>query len=88
MIETIAISIGTKASSEANTNPSTTSAPRPPSRDSSSTPGPLPPPVWFCNASMPVTWMGAPAIVSPASAAIAFLAAFVLLPKDSLSGGA
>ena len=50
MIETIAISRGTKASSEANTKASTTSAPRPPSTDSSNTPGPLAPPVWFWSA--------------------------------------
>ena len=60
MIETIAISSGTNASSEANTNASTTSAPSPPSMDSSRTPGPLLPPVWFWRASSPVTCTGAP----------------------------
>ena len=50
MIETMAISRGTNASSEANTKASTTSAPSPPSTDSRSTPGPLEPPVWFCRA--------------------------------------
>jgi hypothetical protein len=50
MIETIAMSRGTKASSEANTKASTTSAPRPPSTDSRNTPGPPEPPVWFCRA--------------------------------------
>ncbi len=87
MIETIAISSGTNASSEANTNASTTSAPRPPSSDSRNTPGPPDPPVWVCSASTPVTWTGAPAIRSPASTATARLAALVLLPNDSLSGG-
>ena len=41
MIETIAISIGTNASSEANTNASTGSAPTPPSSDSRKHPGPV-----------------------------------------------
>ena len=41
MIETIAIRIGTNASSDANTNASTTSAPSPPSIASTRTPGPL-----------------------------------------------
>ena len=50
-IDTIAITIGTKASNEANTNASTISAPKPPSRASSSTPGPLPPPFWTFSAS-------------------------------------
>ena len=45
MIDTIAIRIGTKALSDANTNASTTSAPSPPSIASSRTPGPLLPPV-------------------------------------------
>ena len=50
MIETMAMSRGTNASSEANTKASTTSAPSPPRTDSRSTPGPLEPPVWFCSA--------------------------------------
>ena len=44
-IETIAIRIGTIARNEANTNASTSSAPKPPSSASSSTPGPLLPPL-------------------------------------------
>ena len=87
MIETIAIRIGTNASSDANTNASTTSAPSPPSIDSSRTPGPLLPPVWLWSASRPVTCTGAPAIRSPARTAAAVFAALVLVPNDSLSGG-
>ena len=55
MIETTAISSGTKASSEANTKASTIRAPKPPSTDSRNTLGPPAPPVWLCSASTPVT---------------------------------
>ena len=55
MIETIAITIGTIARNDANTNASTASAPRPPTSASISTPGPsLPPPLSSGSASKPV----------------------------------
>ena len=44
-IDATAIIIGTNARNEPNTNASTSSAPTPPSIASSSTPGPLPPPL-------------------------------------------
>ena len=70
MIETIAIMIGTIARNEANTKASTSSAPKPPSSASRSTPGPLPPPLCTDSASKPVTCTGAPATVAPFSAAV------------------
>ena len=45
MIEAIAMKIGTSARNDANTKASTSSAPRPPSSASSSTPGPSSPPL-------------------------------------------
>ena len=87
MIETIAISSGTNASSEANTNASTTSAPSPPSTDSRNTPGPPLPPVWLCSASIPVTRTGAPATAVAGQRRLGPLGGRVLVPKDSLSGG-
>ena len=51
MIAGIAISSGTNASSEPNTKPSTTSAPRPPTSASSSTPGPSESPLCALSAS-------------------------------------
>ncbi len=51
MIAGSAIRSGTSARNEANTNASTISAPRPPTSASSSTPGPLPPPLWAVSAS-------------------------------------
>ena len=51
MIATIAIRIGTNAISDANTNASTSSAPKPPTSASTSTPGPLLSPLWLLSAS-------------------------------------
>src|SRR3984893_13810337 len=87
MIEAIAIAIGTSARNEPNTNARTNSAPTPPSNASTSTPGPLPPPLWFANASKPVRWTGAPATVAPASALLARLAASGLSSKACLGSG-
>ena len=58
MIDTIAITIGTTARNDANTKASTSSAPRPPIRASSRTPGPSPPPLSCCSASKPVRCTG------------------------------
>ena len=80
-IETIAIRIGTIARNDPNTKASTSSAPKPPSRASTSTPGPLPPPLCTDSASKPVRWTGAPATVAPARAALAFSAALGLSSK-------
>ena len=85
MIDTIAITIGTTARNEAKTNSSTTSAPTPPMIASTRTPGPSVPPLSPSSASKPVTWIGAPATVAPASASLASRAASVLLPKSASS---
>ena len=51
MIAGIAIISGTIARNEANTKISTSSAPKPPTRASRSTPGPFPPPLCCWSAS-------------------------------------
>ena len=79
--------IGTIARNEPNTNASTSSAPRPPSSASKSTPGPLPPPLCTASASKPVRWTGAPAIVVPFSAALALFAAFGLSSNACVGSG-
>jgi hypothetical protein len=66
--ETTAITSGTTARNEANTNASTTSAPIAPSSASANSPSPPPAPVESFRASSPVTWTGAPATVAPSSA--------------------
>ena len=85
-IDTTAITSGTTARNEANTNTSTTSAPRPPSTASVSTPGPsLLPPLSCASASKPVTWIGAPPTVKPATARLAFRAATGFSPNSLAS---
>ena len=86
-IETIAIMIGTIARNEANTKASTSRAPNPPSSASTSTPGPLPPPLWTDSASNPVRCTGEPPTVMPLRAAVAFLAASGLSLKACLGSG-
>ena len=88
-IETIAISSGTNASIEANTNASTHSAPMPPSRASANTPGaPLSELDACCRASIPDTCTGAPRTVCPAAAerAAARASGFSLKPAPRLGG--
>ncbi len=88
MIETNAITSGTKASREANTKPSTIRAPTPPSTASTSTPGPsFSLPLSFMSASKPVSFTGAPATVAPSSAPRATRSALGFSPKKESGSG-
>ena len=88
MIETNAMTIGTTARKDANTNASTASAPRAPSIASRRRPGP--PESWplsWRRASKPVRWTGWPATVEPLSAALAAFSAFGFSPNAESGSG-
>jgi hypothetical protein len=88
MIETKAMSSGTSARKEAKTKTRTRSAPKPPSRDSTSTLDPwLSAPLSSISASMPVSRTGAPATVRPSSARRAAFAASRASPHCEFGSG-
>jgi hypothetical protein len=87
MIDAIAIISGTIARKDANTNASTSSAPKPPIKASRSTPGPSLPPLSSWSASNPVRWTGAPPIVAPSSAARAVFSASGFSPNCESGSG-
>ena len=69
-IATMAMSSGTRARNDANTNASTRRAPTPPISTSTSRLGPLLLPALPDSSAMPVSWMGWPATVAESSAAV------------------
>ena len=88
MIDTTAMKIGTTARKEANTNVSTSSAPKPPISASISTPGPsLSAPESSIRASNPVRWTGAPPTVASRRAALAAFSARGFSPKNESGSG-
>ena len=87
MIEITAIKRGTSASSDANTNASTASAPRPPRSPSASKPTPSFWPLEELSAPRPVRCAGLPATVTRRKAALAALTACGFWPKLPGFGG-
>ncbi len=89
MIEQKAISSGTRARKDAKTKASTSSAPKPPTSASISTPVPsLSAPLSSARASKPVSFTGSPATVRSARAALAAFSASGFSPNwESGSGG-
>ena len=88
MIEANAMTIGTIARKDANTNTSTASAPRAPSVASSRSPGPPESaPLSSARASKPVRCTGWPATVAPLSAALAAFSAFGFSPNAESGSG-
>ena len=88
MIETKAMTSGTNASRDANTNASTTSAPSAPSTASSSTPGPpVSLPLSSASASNPVRCTGLPPTSTPRTAALAACSARGFSPNAERGSG-